>query len=174
MLRAERESRVPLARRVAVFFLCLLLWMLLAGEWRVDELVAGALAALLVTALSGERLAAFAGLRATPGMPIALLAFVGRFMLALVRANLDVARRVLSPSLPLDPAIVEIETALHSPLARLLLANAITLTPGTLTVDMEGSRLRIHWIDAPPGLDMQAATERIAADFERHLAGFLQ
>ena len=48
-------------------------------------------------------------------------------------ANLDLARRVLTPSLPIRPAMVLVSTSLRSDLGRLVLANSITLTPGTLT-----------------------------------------
>ena len=55
-----------------------------------------------------------------------------------------------------------------------MLANSITLTPGTLTVDVEGDALLVHWIDCPPGTDIATATQTIASGFERHLRGFLQ
>ena len=90
-----------------------------------------------------------------------------------MRANLDLAARVLAPSLPINPALVEINTELKSPLGKLLLANTITLTPGTLTVDVVDNRLLVHWVYRPPGTDIQQATEKIAATFERHLSRFL-
>ena len=87
---------------------------------------------------------------------------------------MDVARRVLSPSLPLRPALVEVRTELHSSLGRLILANSITLTPGTLSVDVREEYLLIHWIDAPPEIDIEGATRKITSRFERHLKGFLK
>jgi multicomponent Na+:H+ antiporter subunit E len=96
------------------------------------------------------------------------------FFRALVVANFDVARRVVSPSLPIRPAVVEVRTGLRSALGRMLLANSITLTPGTLTIDVEGDRLLVHWIDCPPGTDLAQATNAIAAGFERHIKGFLK
>ena len=95
-------------------------------------------------------------------------------MIALVRANLDMARRVLTPALPLRPAMVQIRTSLRSDLGRLVLANSITLTPGTLSVDVDGDALVVHWVDCPPDTDMAAATQQIAGAFERHLRGFLE
>ena len=49
----------------------------------------------------------------------------------------------------------------------------ITLTPGTLTVDVVDNRLLVHWVYRPPGTDIQQATEKIASTFERHLSRFL-
>jgi len=84
------------------------------------------------------------------------------------------ARRILTPSLPLNPEVVEVKTELQSDLGRLLLANSITLTPGTLTVDVKDDRLLVHWVDCRPGTDLEQATQAIAAGFERHIKGFLK
>jgi multicomponent Na+:H+ antiporter subunit E len=154
-----------------VFFL---LWLLLVGSLDPQELIVGAGVALVVTIVAAPQLGIFAGVRLTPTAPIALLLYLKHFLIALVEANIDVARRVLSPSLPIRPAVVEIQTELESPLGRLLLANSITLTPGTLIVDVNDERLFVHWIDCPPGTDLAAATRIIAGDFERHIKGFLK
>lgn len=156
------------------FAVALLLWVLLTGSLRADELAAGVVVALAVTVVSGPRLAVLEGIRLEPTAPLHLVRYLGAFLVALVRSNLDVARRVLAPSLPLRPAVVEVATELRSPLGRLVLANSITLTPGTLTVDVQGDRLLVHWIDCPPDADLPASTRAIAAAFERHLRGFLK
>jgi multicomponent Na+:H+ antiporter subunit E len=114
-----------------------------------------------------------AGVRLTPAAPYHLVRYLGYFVAALVRANLDMARRVLSPSLPIRPAVVEVRTGLQSSLGKLLLANSITLTPGTLSVDVRDDRILVHWVDCAPGTDLEAATRAIAASFEHHIRGFL-
>jgi multicomponent Na+:H+ antiporter subunit E len=50
----------------------------------------------------------------------------------------------------------------------MILANSITLTPGTLTVDIDGDTLYIHWIDVT-NMDEKAATEKIVSNFEKYL-----
>jgi len=87
------------------------------------------------------------------------------FMGALFKANIDVAKRVLSPSLPINPGIVEFETKLTSEFAKMILANSITLTPGTISVDMVDNRYYIHWIDVTTE-DPEEAHKEIAKDFE--------
>ncbi len=83
--------------------------------------------------------------------PVRLVYFViylfGPFLLALIHANIDVAMRVITGKI--NPGIVRIPTGLARDGALTLLANSITLTPGTLTVDADdGSReLYIHWIN---------------------------
>ncbi|MGB5538590.1 MAG: Na+/H+ antiporter subunit E [Gammaproteobacteria bacterium] len=158
---------------VLVFLLGWLAWLLLAGTLAVEEIVAGALVSLLVTLLSGQHLAVYAGVRFTPGAILHLFAFLAVFLRALLYANIDMARRVLSPALPIRPAVVEVETQLQSALGKLLLTNAITLTPGTLSIDVEGNRIKVHWVDCPPGLDLHGKTAAIVSGFERHLLGFL-
>ncbi len=86
----------------------------------------------------------------------------------IVKANLDVARRVIQPRIPINPGIVEVQTRLKSPIGRMILANSITLTPGTLSVDIKGDHLFIHWIDVTD-IDEQKATEKIVTGFEKYL-----
>jgi multicomponent Na+:H+ antiporter subunit E len=159
---------------VLVFALSWLAWMLLAGELATDEAVTGAAAALVVTLMTGQHLAVYSGVRFGWRALLHLPAFLVVFLRALVYANIDMARRVLSPALPIRPEIVQVETRLQSPLGKLLLTNAITLTPGTLAVDVHGNQLSVHWVYCPPGLDMEARTAAIVGAFERHLCGFLK
>jgi multicomponent Na+:H+ antiporter subunit E len=86
----------------------------------------------------------------------------------LIKSNLDVARRVITPSLPINPGIVEVKTRLKSKMGRMILANSITLTPGTLTIDILEDTLYIHWIDVKTE-DTREATEQIVRKFEKYL-----
>ena len=99
---------------------------------------------------------------------ICIFIFFLFFKKELIKANLDVARRVVSPSIPINPGIVEIKTNLKSGIGRLLLANSITLTPGTLTVEIKDKSLFIHWIDVS-STDTETATKEIAEKFEKYL-----
>jgi multicomponent Na+:H+ antiporter subunit E len=167
------STAVSRSHYALVFFVSLLLWVLLTGTLDLDELAAGTLVSLMVTLLFGSRFTIFTGFRFSWLAPVYILTYLGNFFIALVRANLDLAARVLAPSLPINPALVEINTELKSPLGKLLLANTITLTPGTLTVDVVDNRLLVHWVYRPPGTNIQQATEKIAAPFEKHLSRFL-
>jgi multicomponent Na+:H+ antiporter subunit E len=62
----------------------------------------------------------------------------------IIRANLSVVARVLGPRSAIDPAIVRIRTNARTDLSKALFANAITLTPGTVTVDVAGDRVVVH------------------------------
>ena len=86
----------------------------------------------------------------------------------MVKCNLRIAAVVLAPSLPVSPGIVKVRTKLRTPMGRLLLANSITLTPGTLTVEMDGEWFYIHWVTVESA-DIDKATSDIVAGFERYL-----
>jgi multicomponent Na+:H+ antiporter subunit E len=174
MEQPSSEARPRLSHRLFAFGITVLLWLLLAGDLHLQEWIAAALVGVMVTAVAGPRLGLYLGLRFSVAAPVHLLRYLAHFAAALVRANLDMARRVLTPRLPIRPGVVAVQTRLQSPLGKLLLANSITLTPGTLTVDVQGDRILVHWIDCRPGTDLEGATRAIAQGFERHISGFLQ
>jgi len=168
------DDTVGMRAYIVVFLSSLLLWILLAGSLAAEELGAGLLIAVVVSAVSGPHLAVLNGLKLNPAALLYLFNYLVYFFIALIRANFDMARRILSPSLPINPGIVEVKTELESSLGRMLLANSITLTPGTLTVDLRDDRLLIHWINVPEGIDIDAATRHVAAGFEQRISGFLK
>lgn len=86
---------------------------------------------------------------------------LGPFLFALTKANLDVAFRVLSGKI--KPGIVRIETGMKGSFATTLLANSITLTPGTLTVDIgKNNELFVHWINVK---DKDPKPEQVCGSF---------
>ena len=134
-----------------------------------QELAAGAALSVLVAILSGGmpfRAETLGILH--PKRFVYALVYLPYLFKEIVKANLDVARRVVAPTLPIRPGIVRVKTKLRNPIGRLVLANSITLTPGTLTVDIRDDELFIHWIDVR-ARDVQAATEEIVAGFEKYL-----
>jgi len=97
-----------------------------------------------------------------------LLAYIPVLFLYIVRSNLDVAYRVIHPKLPIRPGITKARTSLTSTPARVLLANSVTLTPGTMSVDLVGDVLYVHRIHVPEE-DPDGATQREFAPFESYL-----
>lgn len=95
-----------------------------------------------------------------------LLLYIPIFLFYCIWANLDVAYRILHPKLPIEPGIVKVKTTLSTPTGRVALANSITLTPGTLTVDLtDDGYLYVHWINVK-AIDVEEATEKIVRRFE--------
>ena len=97
-----------------------------------------------------------ASLRPVPYAAMYLVTFVWE----LLTANFEVAYRVLAPSMPINPAVMEVPLRIESDLAITTLANSITLTPGTLTMDYDPERnsLYVHSID---GTERKAIVEHI-------------
>lgn len=159
--------------RVGLSLALFLLWLLLTSSTDPSELITG-LVVSVIAAIATPRLEKFSGFKLSATTPVAFFSYLMHFFIALIASNIDLARRLLTPSLPLNPEVVEVKTSLESSLGKLLLANSITLTPGTLTVDVTGDRLLVHWIDVSAGDDPETATSQIAARFESHIRGFLK
>lgn len=62
----------------------------------------------------------------------------------IVKANWEVLRQVVAPSFPIDPRVMEYDSFLESDSARTVLAGAINLTPGSVTLEIEGNRFYVH------------------------------
>lgn len=75
---------------------------------------------------------------------VPLLAYLPWLMVQIVRANVAVIARVLGPRHAIDPAMVRLRTRARTDLGKALFANSITLTPGTVTVDVQGDRVLVH------------------------------
>jgi len=85
-----------------------------------------------------------------------------------IKANFDVAYRVLHPSMPVKPGIVRVHLKVKTELSRMMLANSITITPGTISVDIIGDYLYIHWIYVS-STDPEVYSHKVAGKFENLL-----
>ena len=95
-----------------------------------------------------------------------IIYYIPVFAYYCLKANIDVAYRVLHPKMPISPGIVKIKTNLKRESSITMLANSITLTPGTLTVDLtDDGYLYVHWINVRSD-DVEQATKFIAQRFE--------
>jgi len=145
------------------------LWLALNSKFDLSELIAGGVVCLTVSCFGAH---IYASLGLPPiGMKRILysLAYVIVLFWEVVTANLDVAYRVLHPRMPIRPGIVVIKTSLKSDIAKLILANSITLTPGTFTLDVIGDKLLVHWINVKSD-DVDEATRMIGGRFEKYLS----
>jgi multicomponent Na+:H+ antiporter subunit E len=167
-LKAGAQRPASFGSVLLLFATLMLFWVLLNGSLATDMLIVGALASAVIAIVFRSHLAWFSELRLTPKALATTVAYVFYYLKELVKSNVNVALIVLSPSLPINPGIVTVRTKLKNPMGRMLLCNSITLTPGTLTVDMEGDLLHIHWVtvDSP---DIEGASQAIVAGFEHYL-----
>lgn len=146
----------------------LLIWLAVNASLAPAVVVVGALLAALLAVAFAPFARVYTHIQWSPRVLLYVLRYLLVFSWELIKANLNVARLVLSPRIRIQPGIVEVRTRLKSPLGRLVLANSITLTPGTLVVDVRDDTLFIHWI-VVSARDPEAATREIAGRFERYL-----
>jgi multicomponent Na+:H+ antiporter subunit E len=135
-------------------FLALLLsafWLLLSGHFTPLQLGFGVLSVLLVSwfVRRMDRVDREPG-GLSPDM--ALLGYLVWLFGAVIRANIDVTRRIWHPALPVDPRWARLDTKVSTPLEKTLYANSITLTPGTLTTDVHGDHFMVHTL-SKDGID---------------------
>ncbi|MBN2658031.1 MAG: Na+/H+ antiporter subunit E [Spirochaetales bacterium] len=154
--------------RLATFLILTVIWLLVMYPFSSADLALGAGIALFLSLLPLPGLRIYEEISPAPRKIIYALIFLLVFVKAVILSNLDVAFRVLKPSLPINPGIVRVKTKLKSRLGRLFLANAITLTPGTITVEAEGEDFYIHWIDVASH-DVDESTSKIVSGFEKYL-----
>ena len=168
MKQFSPDKRGSARQKFEAFAFLFLFWVLLNGSLALSTLAVGAGVALVITLFSSGSMTFLSGFRYTPKAFIATLLYLAFFFKELMKANLRLAKIVVSPSLPINPGFVKVRTTLKSPMGRLLLANSITLTPGTLTVEMEDEWLYVHWVTMGAA-DVEGATQQIVSGFEHYL-----
>lgn len=173
-----KKAKFPAILSTAI--VCYIFWLIITGQIAsiftggasVQVLVAGVIVSILAALFSArffiheKAFFLFNPKRFFAGLYYCTIGFIWE----LIKANVDVARRALSPRLPVDPGIVKIETDLKSEYALSALANSITLTPGTITLDIVEENGKnffyIHWIDAKEQ-EIKPASDAIAGTLQK-------
>ena len=148
-----------MAYKILTFSLLLAIWLVFSGRFDAMHLVLGVLSAGFVTYISSDlwfsRRGKGIGTRISEG--IKLFIYFAWLVWEVILANLHMLRLSLLPGAmrEIDPSVVKFHTKLKSEFARFLLANSITLTPGTITVKVLGDEFYIHSISkaTSEGLD---------------------
>jgi multicomponent Na+:H+ antiporter subunit E len=149
---------------IAGFVLLFGFWLLLSFTLDPGLVVVGVIATVLALVLIGGKAPRHEWLL-NPVRLFWLLVYIPYFSYYCLKANLDVAYRVLHPDMPIRPGIVKVTTDLQTKLGKMFLANSITLTPGTLAVDCIGQDLYVHCIYVHSD-DPREQTEQIVKVFE--------
>jgi len=150
-----------------LFVFLMIFWLLLTGL-DIQEVIAGLIVSLLITIFLAKKFTVFEDVKISFRTIYYGILYIFVFIIELIKSNFDVAFRVLHPKLPINPGIVKVKTTLKSRLGRIILANSITLTPGTLTVEIKDEFFYIHWIDVAEK-DIDKATEITVKKFEKYL-----
>ncbi len=156
---------------IVTFLLSMLTYLILTvsqgeilGLWSIFEIITGITLSFIVAFIANKVLFQKRTYRMLNPLRwiIFLIYLVGPFFWAMAKANIDVAYRVITGKI--NPGIVKISPELKTDLGITLLADSITLTPGTLTVDIDekNNDLYIHWINITT---LKPTTQHICANF---------
>ncbi|MBT5050110.1 MAG: Na+/H+ antiporter subunit E [Rhodospirillaceae bacterium] len=143
----------------AVLFI---VWLLLSGHYTPFILTLGIASCVLVVTVTLRMEVAD-----QEGHPLHLtwraLIYWPWLLVEIVKANIDVARRVLSPSLPVTPTMIRIKASQKSDLGQVIYANSITLTPGTISVDVANGEILVH------ALSREGAEDLVGGEMDRRV-----
>jgi multicomponent Na+:H+ antiporter subunit E len=147
---------------VALLLLLAAAWLLWSGIYKPLLLWLGAFSCAL-SAYVAYRIGFFertTGLHVIPKMPALSL----WLLVEIVKSSLEVVRIVLNPKLPISPTVVYLDAEPKGPVGQVILANSITLTPGTVTLDVFNDRLCVHCLtrEGAQALESGDANRRIA------------
>jgi len=140
-IRSQRGTARPL-QLVWLLLTLLVSWVLWSGIYKPLLLWLG-LSSCLLSVWLAQRMGFFRHvmpLRAILRLP----AHWWWLLREVIKSSLEVARVVLSPSLPISPTVVELSTTEATDVGKVILGNSITLSPGTVTIDMHENRLLVH------------------------------
>jgi len=151
------------------FMILMALWIIFSGRFDLFHLTMGMLSSALVTALSGDLMFTSREPRRIFGLWLRLAGYIPWLIYQIFLANLHVMVLVLHPRMMdlIEPKIITFDSRLKGDYARMLFANSITLTPGTITVDVTVlGRFSVHCIDDASGKALPGKMEaKIAAVF---------
>ena len=134
--------------RIILFGVGFLVWLGLCWPADLQHVVVGIFVAAFVAFMTGDLFVKRPYVFKHASRYRWFLYYLPMFIWECVKANIDVAYRVVHPKRPVNPGIVKVKTSLKSDTALTFLANSITLTPGTLSVDLDKEKnLYVHWIN---------------------------
>jgi multicomponent Na+:H+ antiporter subunit E len=155
-------------KKILEFFILLIIWIALTWSYETPDIVAGIIISLIGVLLFSNLFPEEITKLLNPIRFFWFIIYIPIFLTYIIKSNLDVTYRVFHPEIPIKPGIVRVKTSLKSEIAKTFLANSITLTPGTLTVDCIDDILYVHWINIVSD-DPEIETQIIVGKFEKYL-----
>jgi multicomponent Na+:H+ antiporter subunit E len=166
-------------KKVAVFLFWFAVWCALSYPLSGSDILIGVFTAAFVSYMTID-LSSYVG-ESRSGRKLGFVDYVKRtfwllyyipvFLWECIKANVDVAYRVLHPDLPIKPGTIAVNVSLKSDIGLTFLANSITLTPGTTSVDIDREKgiLYVHWIYVKDGYGSGGKKLPVVEKFENIL-----
>ena len=141
-------------RTIIAASLIFLFWFMLSGHTEVLLIALGVLSTLLVVFLS-SRMKIIDHESYPIHLSLKLLTYFVYLGKEILQANLDVIKRIIKPGRSVNPAIKQLPVSKETDLGKVIYANSITLTPGTVTVEMTDEKLKIHALNKDAIADLE-------------------
>lgn len=149
-----------------------LFWLLLSGIYTPVLLGFGAVSCLLVWWLSHRMNIIDDEDHPLHPRPIRLATYFAWLCLEVVKSNFDVALRIVRRDMPVHPRLLTIRTSQRTELGQVIFANSITLTPGTVSIDLRGHEIEVHALaEAPANSLLSGEMDRRVTAVERPQSG---
>ena len=168
-----------MTKKIILFLLWFIVWCGLSWPVSAQDAALGVFASLFVTYMTvdiagqsdKEKVIRKCGISGSIMRIVWFLYYIAVFLWECLKANIDVAWRVICPALPIRPATIRVKTELKSDIGLTFLANSITLTPGTTTVDIdkENGYIYIHILFLKEGYPTAEMRLPVVSKFERIL-----
>jgi multicomponent Na+:H+ antiporter subunit E len=153
-------------RRISLAIALFAFWLLLSGHYTPFLLAAGLASSILIVWFSDR----FMSVLDREGHPVHLtvkaVTYWPWLLWEIAKAAWDVTKRILNPKLPISPVLVRLRAGQRSAVGRVTYANSITLTPGTITMGLEGDNLLVH------ALTREGAESLKGGDMDRRVSRF--
>lgn len=155
--------------KIFTFFIMLLFWVLLSGMFDPFHLTLGVVSCLLIAQFSSHLL--FENLKVSLGFRqiIGLILYQPWLFWEITLSSIQVAYLVLHPKMrqKMDPQLIRFKTKLRTQFAKVTFAQSITLTPGTITVSIDGDEMTVYALT-------DSAAESLPGEMERRIARALE
>ena len=142
-------------RALSLFLLLFAFWLLLSGHYDLWFMGLG-----FISSASAVFLARRMGIVDAEGLPLdlvpGLLRYAPWLFGTVIQANFDVARRILHPRLPITPTVIRVPAEQRTAPGRVSYANSITLTPGTISLEVSDDEIEVHALSVDAAEDLQS------------------
>ena len=145
-------------RYISMSIVAFAIWLILSGHYTFDHTLV--LATCVLSCGFVVYLVSRLDIVDEEGIPIHLarhmVLYIPWLLWAIFKANIDVAKRILNPKLPIAPRIVRVSGTQKTDLCRVIFANSITLTPGTVSLDLDEEKIVVHALTEEAADDVQS------------------
>lgn len=139
------------------------IWLVWSGHFTIPFLLFLGMVSVAITIWVARRMQIVDDEGAPIGLGFRPVLFFLWLAKEIVKSNIDVARMILAREMPIHPRLVKIRALPKTPLGRVILANSITLTPGTVSIEMQGEQIWVH------ALSYDGAEEDLSGDMNQRI-----